>query len=114
MVSRPWIPDRGDLVWLTFDPQAGREQAGRRPALVLSPGSYNSKTGLSLMCPITSHQKGYPFEVPLPGDMPVQGCVLADHLKSVDWQERQAAFIGRVRPELLAEILNRIGPLLGF
>ena len=66
MVDRLWTPDRGDLVWLTFDPQARREQAGRRPALVLSPGAYNAKTGLSFMCPITSQQKGYPFEVPLP------------------------------------------------
>ena len=114
MVDRPWSPDRGDLVWLTFDPQAGREQAGRRPALVLSPGAYNDKTGLSIMCPITSQRKGYPFEVALPDDLPVKGCVLSDHMKSVDWRERNATFIGRVRPELLAQILNRIGPLLGF
>lgn len=109
-----WTPDRGDLVWLTFDPQAGREQAGRRPALVLSPGAYNAKTGLSLMCPITSRQKGYPFEVSLPPDLPVHGAILADHLKSVDWRERQAAFIGRVRADILSAVLNRIGPLLGF
>ncbi len=114
MVNRPWSPARGDLVWLTFDLQAGREQAGRRPALVLSPGTYNAKTGLSLMCPITSQQKGYPFEVHLPADLPVQGAVLADHLKSVDWKERQAAFIGRVRADVLTAVLNRIGPLLGF
>jgi mRNA interferase MazF len=114
MVNRPWTPDRGDLVWLTFDPQAGREQAGRRPALVLSPGAYNAKTGLAFMCPITSQQKGYPFEVPLPADLPIQGAILTDHLKSVDWSERQAVFIGRVRPNVLTAVLNRIGPLLGF
>ena len=114
MVDRRWSPDRGDLVWLTFDPQAGREQAGRRPALVLSPGAYNLKTGLSLMCPITSQQKGYPFEVRLPAGLPIEGAVLADHLKSVDWKQRKAAFIGRVRPELLTAVLNRIAPLLGF
>jgi mRNA interferase MazF len=114
MVDRQWSPDRGDLVWLTFDPQAGREQAGRRPALVLSPGAYSAKTGLAVMCPITSQRKGYPFEVSLPADLPVQGCVLSDHLKSVDWRERQATFIARVRPELLAQVRNRIGPLLGF
>ena len=113
-MTTTWSPERGDLVWLTFDPQAGREQAGRRPALVLSPGVYNAKTGLSLMCPITSHEKGYPFEVPLPAELPVKGSVLVDHLKSVDWKHRKAAFIGRVRPETLTAVLNRIGPLLGF
>ena len=114
MVTRPWTPDRGDLVWLTFDPQAGREQAGRRPALVLSPSAYNARTGLSVMCPITSHGKGYPFEVALPSNLGVEGYVLADHLKSVDWRERRAVFIGRVGHELLTGVLNRIGPLLGF
>ena len=114
MVDRPWSPDRGDLVWLTFDPQTGREQAGRRPALVLSPATYNEKTGLSILCPITSQRKGYPFEVSLPDDSPIKGCILSDHIKSVDWRERKATFIGRVRPELLAQVLNRIGPLLGF
>ena len=114
MVGLPWSPDRGDLIWLTFDPQAGREQSGRRPAIVLSPIAYNIKTGLSILCPITSQYKGYPFEVRLPDDLPVEGFILADHLKSVDWRERQAAFIGRVRPETLTAILNRIDPLLGF
>jgi mRNA interferase MazF len=114
MVDRPWTPDRGDLVWLTFDPQAGREQAGRRPALVLSPGAYNGRTGLAFMCPVSSRQKGYPFEVRLPEGLPVQGSVLSDHLKSVDWKEPQAAFIGRVRADVLTAVLNRIGPLLGF
>lgn len=114
MVGSPWTPDRGDLIWLTFDPQAGREQSGRRPAIVLSPGAYNAKTGLSILCPITSQYKGYPFEVQLPDDLPVEGYILADHVKSVDWRERQAAFIGRVRPEVLTAILNRIGTLLGF
>ena len=114
MVVGQWVPERGDLVWLTFDPQAGREQAGRRPALVLSPSVYNSKTGLALMCPISSHQKGYPFEVPLPKDLPVEGAILSDHLKNVDWKVRRAVFIGRVRPDVLTAVLNRVGPLLGF
>ena len=114
MVTPSWTPDRGDIVWLNFDPQAGHEQAGRRPALVLSAGAYNAKTGLSIMCPITSQQKGYPFEVPLPADLPIRGSILADHLKSMDWKRREAAFIGRVRPEVLTAVLNRIGPLLGF
>ncbi len=114
MVGAHWVPDRGDLVWLNFDPQLGREQAGRRPALVLSPAAYNGKTGLSLMCPITNQRKGYPFEVPLPGDLPVQGCILADHLKSLDWKQRQATLIGRIDVGLMSEVLNRIAPLLGF
>lgn len=112
MVDPAWMPERGDLVWLSFDPQAGREQAGRRPALVLSPGSYNAKTGLALMCPIINQQKGYPFEVPLPADMSIRGSILSDHLKSVDWRDRRASFIGRVRPELLVMVVNRIRPLL--
>ena len=114
MVVRQWAPERGDLVWLTLDPHTGREQSRRRPALVLSPGAYNSKTGLAVICPISSHTKGYPFEVPLPKDLPVEGAILSDHLKSVDWKERRGAFIGRVRPETLTAVLNRVGPLLGF
>jgi mRNA interferase MazF len=114
MVTPSWTPERGDLVWLDFDPQAGREQAGRGPALVLSPAVYNTRAGLALMCPVTSRRKGYPFEVPLPANLPIKGCVLADHLKSVDWRQRKAAFISSVGPEVLTAVLNRIGPLLGF
>jgi mRNA interferase MazF len=78
------VPDRGDVVWLEFDPQAGHEQAGHRPAVVLSPRAYNQKSGLALFCPITSRIKGYPFEVVLPPDLPVQGAVLCDQVKSLD------------------------------
>ena len=81
-----FVPDAGDLVWLTFDPQAGHEQAGRRPALVLSPRSYNQKSGLALVCPVTNQVKGYPFEVPLPPGCGASGAILADHLKSLDWR----------------------------
>jgi mRNA interferase MazF len=109
-----FIPDVGDLVWLTFDPQAGREQAGRRPALVLSPRSYNQKSGLALMCPVTSHAKGYPFEVSLPEDCGVVGVVLTDHVKSLDWHVRSAARIGRVPAPVLEEVLARLAPLLGY
>jgi len=84
MATRERIPDAGDLIWLTFNPQVGREQAGRRPALVLSPESYNRKSGLAIVCPITSRLKGYPFEVPLPSGLPVTGAVLSDHIKSLD------------------------------
>jgi mRNA interferase MazF len=108
------VPDAGDLVWLTFDPQAGHEQRGRRPALVLSPRLYNQKARLALACPITSHAKGYPFEVPLPGNGPVSGVILSDHVKSLDWSERRATFAGKASPEILTEVRERIRPLLGF
>ena len=114
LVVRGYVPDAGDLVWLTFDPQAGREQAGRRPALVLSPRPYNEKSGLALVCPVTSRVKGYPFEVALPEDLPIAGVVLADHLKSVDWKERRAEAAGRVPQEVFDEVLSRLSPLLGF
>ena len=114
LVARGYVPDAGDLVWLTFDPHAGREQAGRRPALVLSPRPYNEKSGLALACPVTSRVKGYPFEVALPEDLPVAGVILADHLKSVDWKERRAEAAGRVPQEVLDEVLSRLSPLLGF
>jgi len=84
-----YVPERGDLVWLTFNPQAGHKQAGRRPAVVLSPKAYNGKVGLALFCPITSQVKGYPFEVRLPEGLPVSGSILADQVKSLDWQARQ-------------------------
>lgn len=108
-----FVPDTADLVWLTFDPQAGREQAGRRPALVLSPMAYNRKAGLALVCPVTSQIKGYPFEVPVPSGYGVTGVVLADHIKSVDWRARRALKIGRAT-ELADEVLARLVPLLGY
>jgi mRNA interferase MazF len=85
-----YIPARGDIIWLTFNPQAGHEQAGRRPALVLSPSEYNEKVWLAILCPITSQIKGYPFEVEIPDGLPVTGVVLADQGKSLDWKARQA------------------------
>lgn len=107
-----YVPDRGDLIWLSFDPSAGHEQAGRRPALVLSPVIYNSRAGLALVCPLTSRAKGYPFEVPLPAGLPLTGVVLADHVKSVDWAVRRAKFIGLAPVELVREALAKIAPLL--
>jgi len=109
-----FVPDAGDLVWLTFDPQAGHEQAGRRPALVLSPRSYNQKSGLALVCPVTNQVKGYPFEIPVPPGCGVSGAILADHLKSLDWRARQGAKIGRIPPSTLDEVLARLAPLLGY
>lgn len=109
-----YVPERGDLIWLSFDPQAGREQAGRRPALVLSPATYNLSARLALVCPITSQIKGYPFEVVLPSELPVTGAVLADHLRSLDWQVRRASYAGTAPTSVLDAVLARIAPLLGL
>jgi mRNA interferase MazF len=108
------IPDTGDLIWLSFTPQAGCEQAGRRPGLVLSPRSYNAKVGLCLVCPVTQHAKGYVFEVALPNGLPVRGVVLADHVKSADWQERGSDHIATVAADVLDEVRAKLKPLLGM
>jgi mRNA interferase MazF len=105
-------PDRGDLVWITFTPQAGHEQAGRRPAVVLSPRRYNTRAGLSLCCPVTNRSKGYPFEVPLPEGLGIEGVVLADHVKSLDWRAQQVERAGRVPEATLAEIVGKLSALL--
>jgi mRNA interferase MazF len=112
VVKRTYTPERGDLVWLSFSPQAGHEQAGRRPALVLSPIQYNRKIGLALVCPVTNRAKGYPFEVALPVGLPITGVVLADHLKSQDWYARTAEFIARVDNVTVTEILGLVRTLL--
>jgi mRNA interferase MazF len=106
------VPRRGDIVWLTFNPQAGHEQAGRRPAVVLSPLSYNAKVGLALLCPITSAVKGYPFEVNLPHGLPISGVILADQVKSLDWQARAVEFISALPNAVTREVLQKIGLLL--
>ncbi len=108
-----YIPRRGDLVWLSFDPQAGHEQAGRRPAFVLSPESYNRKTNLLLGCPITTKVKGYPFEVALPLGLPVGGVILADQIKSVDWKVRKAEYIARTPAVVIDDVLSLLLALLG-
>ncbi len=107
-------PDAGDLIWLSFTPQAGREQAGRRPALVLSPRAYNEKVGLCLVCPVTHHAKGYAFEVPLPEGLAIQGVILADHLKSADWHERGSDPIASAPADVLDEVRGKLKPLLGM
>ncbi|HSL83693.1 MAG TPA: endoribonuclease MazF [Thermoanaerobaculia bacterium] len=107
-----YVPARGDLVWLQFDPQAGHEQRGHRPALVVSPQAYNAKVGLALLCPVTSRAKGYPFEVPLPEQGEIQGVVLADQVKSLDWRVREASRIEAAPASVLAEVLARIHTLL--
>ncbi len=109
-----FVPDTGDFVWLTFDPQAGREQAGRRPALILSPKIYNARSGLALACPVTNQVKGYPFEVAVPAGAGTTGVILADHLKSLEWKACQAEPLGRCTEEVMAEVRARLAPLLGY
>ena len=108
-----YVPERGDVVWLSFNPQAGHEQAGRRPAVVLSPKAYNRKVGLAILCPITNQSKGYPFEVALPQEVDVTGVVLSDQVKSLDWRVRKADFKERLSEEVTNEVLAKLGTLLG-
>ncbi len=112
MIARPTL-DRGDVVWLDFSPEAGHEQGGRRPAVVLSPAFYNRRADLALFCPLTSRAKGYPFEVPVPPGLEVQGVVLADHVKSLDWRARRAERICRLPTAVTEEVLAKLGSLLG-
>jgi mRNA interferase MazF len=107
-----YVPARGDAVWITLDPQAGHEQAGRRPALVLSPAAYNGRVGLALLCSITGQVKGYPFEVALPNGLAVSGVALADQVKSLDWRARKAGWICAVPEEVIAQVLRRLSALL--
>ncbi len=109
-----YVPERGDAVWLIFDPQAGHEQAGRRPAIVLSPKAYNAKSSLFIVCPITSRVKGYPFEVALPTDFPIRGVILSDQIKSLDWRARNAEFICSLPVPTLDEVIAKLMPLFGF
>ena len=107
-----YVPSRGDIVWMNFTPQTGHEQAGHRPALVVSPREYNAVTSLALCCPITSQVKGYPFEVTLPPDAPIVGVVLADQLKSVDWRARRARFECRSGNRVINEVVGKVSMLL--
>lgn len=107
-----YVPERGDLIWLTFQPQAGHERQGRRPAIVVSPAAYNGRVGLALVCPITTIAKGYPFEVQVPEGIGVSGVVLADQLKSLDWCAREAKYIGKVPSNVMSEIVDRIRVLI--
>ena len=112
-MSQRYVPDRGDIVWLEFNPQAGHEQAGRRPAMVLSPKAYNQKVGLALFCPITSQVKGYPFEVILPDAVRVSGAILSDQIKSLDWRVRKAERIASAPKDSFEEVLAKIHTILG-
>jgi mRNA interferase MazF len=112
--KKSYVPDRGDIVWLSFDPQAGHEQAGKHPALVISPAIYNSRAILAVVCPITSHIKGYPFEVEIPAGLKVGGAILTDHLKSLDWKALKAELICHIPEEILSDCQAKIRVLIGI
>ncbi|MDE0168377.1 MAG: endoribonuclease MazF [bacterium] len=112
MVERHYVPDRGDIVWLSFTPRVGHEQPGHRPALVVSPRVYNDKTSLALCCQITSKVKGYPFEVALPGRGSITGVILSDRLKSLDWRARRAQFAAQAPEKVVREVLDKVAVLL--
>jgi mRNA interferase MazF len=112
MSRRSYVPDRGDIVWLQFNPQAGHDQAGHRPALVLSPASYNRRSGLMLCCPMTSQRKGYPFEVVIAAETDRESVVLADQVKSLDWKVRKTVKKGTASIEVIAETLSKLQTLL--
>ena len=114
MVRSAYVPDAGHIIKVDFDPQAGHEQEGWRPAIVLSPASYNRPTGLAVVVPVTNHKKGYPFEVPLPSGLRTTGVVLADAVRNLDWRARNARFLETTPHTVLAEIRQRIALLLGL
>jgi mRNA interferase MazF len=107
-----YVPDSGDIVWITFNPQAGHEQAGRRPALVLSPAAYNGKVGLAILCPITSQIKGYPFEVVIPDGVEISGAILSDQVKSLDWKARKAEFGCKLPSTAYNEVVQKLSTLI--
>jgi len=107
-----YIPDRGDIIWIELNPQAGHEQAGHRPCLVISPKAYNEKVGLVLLCPITNQVKGYPFEVLIPEGFEVSGVILSDQVKSLDWKVRKAEFACKLPKEKFVEVVRKLSTLL--
>ena len=112
MSRTAYVPERGEVIWITLNRQAGHEQSGRRPAVVLSPADYNGKVGLAIVCPITSQIKGYPFEVLIPAGLPVGGAILADQVKSLDWRARNAERACALPAGIVAELLQKLGTLL--
>jgi mRNA interferase MazF len=109
---RAYVPECGDVVWITLNPQAGREEAGRRPAVVVSPQSYNGKVGLAIFCPVTGQIKGYPFEVLIPAGLPATGAILSDQIKSLDWRARKAELICALPARTISEVLEKLATLL--
>jgi mRNA interferase MazF len=112
VMPRAYVPDRGDVIWISFDPQAGHEQAGRRPAVVISPAAYNHKVGLAILCPITNQIKGYPFEVVIPQGLKVTGAVLSDQVKNLDWKARKAELLCKLPESVVNEALKKLHTLL--
>jgi mRNA interferase MazF len=112
VTPKAYVPDRGDAVWVSLSPQAGHEQAGRRPALVLTPAAYNGKVGLLILCPITNQIKGYPFEVTIPSGLKVTGAILCDQAKSLDWRARKAELICRLPESVTVAVLKKLNTLL--
>lgn len=111
-MARSYVPNRGDVVWISLNPQAGHEQAGRRPAVVVSPPAYNRKVGLALLCPITSQIKGYPFEVIIPQGLKLSGAVLSDQVKSLDWRARRAELICTLPRDTIVEVVQKLSTLI--
>jgi len=109
-----YVPERGDVVWISLNPQAGYEQSGRHPAVVLSPSGYNGKVGLAILCPVTSQVRGYPFEVRVPEGLPVKGAILSDQAKSLDWLVRQAEFICLLPDQIIVCVLQKLGTLISY
>jgi mRNA interferase MazF len=111
MVNKSYTPDRGDIVWLNFNPQTGYEQKGKRPAIVISPNEYNGKVNLGLFCPITSREKGYPFEVKIKNEK-INGVVLSDQIKSLDWTERNIEYITKATEKEIKKVVEKINILV--
>ena len=107
-----YIPERGDVIWINMNPQVGHEQAGRRPAIVMSPSAYNGKVGLALLCPITNQVKGYPFEVIIPEGLDISGAILSDQVKSLDWKRRNAEFFIKIPETVVSEVFKKLEVLL--
>ncbi len=112
VTSKRYVPQRGDVVWITLNPQAGHEQAGRRPAMVLSPATYNGKVGLAILCPLTNQIKGYPFEVLIPPGLSITGAILADQVKNLDWRARNVELICSLPRRTVVEVLQKLSTLL--
>jgi mRNA interferase MazF len=110
----PYVPDAGDLVWLDFNPQAGREQAGLRPAVILSPRYFNLRTSLAFACPISSKVKGYQFQIVLPPGLAVRGAVLCEHMRSLDWRVRKVSYLDRMPDDLLAQVRGVVRTIAGI
>lgn len=112
VIRRGYVPERGDVVWMMFGPQTGHEQSGRRPGVVMSSSIYNGRTGMALCCPITSHVKGYPFEVVVPAGLKITGAILADHIRNIDWKARRAEYLCQLPDNTMEEVAEKLISLI--